>query len=180
MTRPPSTSKTGAPTRGVIYRPGRRGMWGAVFLIQFLAVLLMPDEKPGADIGIAEASILFLGAVILAAAWAYRLVITRNLGDSTLCIDSRWFFSRKRDATHPTDEICDVAVEVERKAKSCGHRVVLILHDNARIPITDDFIDNGRHHERAAREIRALLQLPNQDAPVTVLNAPEIAAAPLP
>ena len=177
MSRPHPTSKARVPTRRVIYRPARGAIWAAVFLSVFLAVLLMLDDEPGTDVGIPETAILSLVALFCVAAWAQRLFITQNLEGSTLCIQRRWFFFWKRSSTHPIREIHDVALEVERKVKGCSHRIVLTLHDNTRIPITDEFMDDGRHHERAAREIRALLQLPNQDAPVNVLEAPQPAPA---
>ncbi len=177
MSHPHQERSTRATTT-VVYRPEARLLWPVIVLVGLAASgWLIPDAQPGhrsnEDIGIGELVFFSLLALLVTASWAKRLFITRDLGDATLCIEQRRFFFRKRNATHLVQEILDVALEIQRKGKSCSHRIVLVMRDIPRIPITDGFIGAGRHHERAAREIRALLQLPNQHAAVTAIEAPQ-------
>lgn len=165
----------------VVYRPMKKALsLGVIFLAFLVLLLIFGGLKDHISIDITIPGVVLTSIMVIAsvAAWAQRLSITRNLDDATLCIDQRWFSFRGHNTTHPVQEIHDVALEIEREGKSCSHRLVLVLRDGTRVPIVDDFTTEGRHHERAAREIRTLLKLPNPDAAVTVLEAPQPRARP--
>lgn len=163
--------------RTVTYRPERNGLWFVLavpVLLIGMWVISAKQRKYGLSgfPPVEDLIILFFGVLLFAWEWAKRIFITRSIDGKILYIEQRGLFSRTCHTVHSAPDIQDVSVEQDLMGEGSTHRVVLVQRDNTRVPVTDRFHGGGRHHERAAREIRALLQPPNQDAAVTTLKAP--------
>jgi hypothetical protein len=139
-----------ASSRTVIYRPHQEWRVGLPVLLLLVACLLwMPDEViPGGLL------------VVPMAGWAFwvsrrRLVITRHRDQGILRVESkRWPFQSRVTVT-PLDQISDVILEV---GVLFDWRVALVMRSGDRVPLMERGSDAPKRiHERAVREIRALL-----------------------
>lgn len=86
-----------------------------------------------------------------------RLVITRNHHAQRLCLEVRRWPRAPQVSTYPITEVRDAIVERDMSGEALTHRVVLLLSSGEHVPLTKEFCSDGRRHERAVHEIRALL-----------------------
>jgi hypothetical protein len=76
--------------------------------------------------------------------------------DGCLRIELRRGHRALRVTTYPLAEVRGAIVEF-KMAEAGDHRVVLVLSTGEKVPLTDAFYGGQERHERAARQIQALL-----------------------
>ncbi len=148
-------------SKAVVYRPDPSG-WILV-AITVLSIVFgvwvwcLPTQRQ--DVGDLGGDLVVLWMFVPAVLWSghKRLVITRD--DHLQCLRlelCRWPLA-SQVVTYPIADVRDAEVELDKMGETLTHRVVLVLNSGDHVPLTMSFCSGGHRHERAVREIRALL-----------------------
>ncbi len=149
------------PTPAVRYRP-EPSVWPFVACIGVTIVggiaLYIDPQLLGLEFVGALSLTWVLSSLFL---WSGRKQLNLTRDEQLGCVRIellRWPLAT-RVTTFPLAEVRDAIVEVDPMGETSTHRVALVLASGARVPLTDAFCSGGARHERAAREIQALLGL---------------------
>ncbi len=159
---PPKAGKNvTVDSKAVVYRPDPSG-WFLVALIVLsivfgLWIWCLPTH--GQEVGDLGGNLVVLWLFVPAMLWIgrERLLITRDDHLQCLRLEFRRWPLASQVVTYPIAEVRDAKVEIDKMDETLTHRVVLVLSSGGQVPLTKSFYSGGRHHERAVREIRALL-----------------------
>lgn len=146
-------------TPTVFYRPEPSVWLFVVFTVSLIVLGFLRYTGEQYLSGEYLGQFLLFWPLSVALLWSGRkpLILTRD--DRLGCVRvelRRWPFASKV-TTYPLAEVRDAIVEVDPMGETFTHRVALVLASGVNVPLTDFFCSHGAHHERAAREIRALL-----------------------
>ncbi len=148
-----------AGSQAVVYRP-EPSVW--LFVACTVVALLVGISLRYGWIDMGEERygvLILLWPLTLAMLWSgrKRLIITRNDHFQCLQLELRRWPLASQVFTYPIAEILDAIVERDMTGEALTHRVMLVLSSGDHVPLTKVFCSGGKRHERAAHEIRALL-----------------------